>query len=147
MKGNEKVVKSLNAALSMELGAILQYLHHHWTGEGIESQTILPIFKQIGMDEMRHAGLIAERINFLEGDPTLAPAKIRKYGDLRKMMQDDLAGEYDAINYYKKVIKLCDEVGDSTSRLMMEQILSDEERHADIWETTLAKHRGTKEKD
>ncbi|HLA47769.1 MAG: hypothetical protein A2W77_01625 [Nitrospinae bacterium RIFCSPLOWO2_12_39_16] len=144
MKGNEKVVKSLNAALSMELGAVLQYLHHHWTGEGIESQTILPIFKQIALDEMRHAGLIAERINFLEGDPTLAPAKIRKYGDLIKMMKDDLSGEYDAINYYKKVIKLCGEVGDSTTRLMMEQILSDEEHHADIWETTLAKHKGTK---
>ncbi len=139
MKGNAEVVKSLNRALAMELGAIMQYLHHHWTGEGMESQTILPLFKQIGMDEMRHAGMIAERINFLESDPTLTPSDVRKYGDLRKMMKDDLAGEYEAIKYYKKVIKLCGDAGDSTTRLMMEQILSDEEKHADIWETTLAK--------
>ncbi|MEK6590696.1 MAG: ferritin-like domain-containing protein [Nitrospinota bacterium] len=141
MKGNEEVVKSLNTVLSMELAAILQYLHHHWTGEGMESQTILPLFKKISMDEMKHAGLIAERINFLEGDPTITPSTIRKYGDLIKMMQDDLAGEYEAIGYYKKVIRLCAEVGDSTSRLMMEEILSDEEGHADIWETTLSEHK------
>lgn len=144
MKGNKKVVESLNVALSMELGAVLQYLHHHWTGEGMESQTILPLFKQVAMDEMRHAGLIAERINFFEGDPTLEPSNVKKYGNLRKMIQDDLSGEYGAIGYYKKVIKLCGEAGDSTTRLMMEQILSDEERHADIWETTLASHKGKK---
>lgn len=139
MKGNAEVIKSLNRALAMELGAILQYLHHHWTGEGMESQTILPLFKQVAMDEMRHAGLIAERINFLEGDPTLTPSDARKYGDLKKMIKDDLSGEHEAIKYYKRVIKLCGDAGDSTTRLMMEQILSDEEKHADVWETTLAK--------
>ncbi|MDZ4384557.1 MAG: ferritin-like domain-containing protein, partial [Nitrospirota bacterium] len=58
-------------------------------------------------------------------------------GDLYKMMKDDLDGENMAIKQYKAHIKLFDELGDPTSRLMMEKILSDEERHADIWETTL----------
>ena len=32
-----------------------------------------------------------------------------------------------------------DKLGDSTTRLMLEQILTDEEDHADTWETVLAK--------
>ncbi len=91
------------------------------------------------MDEMKHAELVAERINFLEGDPSTRPAPVKKGGDLKKMIQDDLAAEYDAIGFYKQVIKLCADLGDSTSRLMMEGILTQEEGHADQWETILQK--------
>jgi len=139
MKGNPKVIEALNKVLEMEIGAILQYLHHHWTGDGMESGSILPLFEKTAMDEMRHAERVAERINFLEGDPSTKPAPVRKGGDLRKMMQDDLAGEYDAIAFYKSVIRLAEEVGDSTTRLMMEEITAEEEKHADLWETILQK--------
>ncbi len=139
MKGNPKIIDALNKVLELEIGAILQYLHHHWTGEGMESAAILPLFEKTSMDEMKHAELVAERINFLEGNPSTKPAPVKTGGDLRKMMQDDLDGEYGAIEYYKTVIKLADEVGDSTTRLMMEQIVSAEEAHADQWETILQK--------
>ncbi len=139
MKGNPKIIEALNKVLELEIGAILQYLHHHWTGDGIESPSILPLFQKTAMDEMKHAELVAERINFLEGDPSIKPGPIKKGGDLRKMMMDDLAGEYGAIEFYKQVIKLCSEAGDSTTRLMMEEIVTQEEGHADQWETILQK--------
>jgi len=139
MKGNPKIVEALNKVLEMEIGAILQYLHHHWTGDGMESGSILPLFEKTSMDEMRHAERVAERVNFLEGDPSVKPAPIRKGGDLRKMMQDDLAGEYEAIDFYKSVIRLAGELGDSSTRLMMEEITAEEEKHADLWETILQK--------
>lgn len=133
----EKIVKALNQDLALEIAAALQYLHHHWTGEGYDSPAVLELFEKIARDEMKHMEMLAERINYLGGDPTLAPAEIKKGGDLYKMMKDDLDGENMAIKQYKAHIKLFDELGDPTSRLMMEKILSDEERHADIWETTL----------
>ena len=139
MKGNPKIIEALNKVLELEIGAILQYLHHHWTGEGLESASILPLFQKTGMDEMKHAGRVAERINFLEGDPSTRPAPVKKGGDLKKMMQDDLAAEYEAIGFYKQVIKLCADLGDSTTRLMMEEIVTQEEGHADLWETILQK--------
>ncbi len=139
MKGNPKVIDALNKVLELEIGAILQYLHHHWTGEGMESAAILPLFEKTSMDEMKHAERVAERINFLEGDPTVKPGPIKKGGDLKKMMSDDLAAEYDAIAFYKEVITLCAEAGDTTSRLMMEEIVTQEEEHADLWETLLQK--------
>lgn len=133
----EKIIEALNQDLALEIAATLQYLHHHWTGEGLDSPEILELFEQVSRDEMKHMEMIAERINYLGGDPTLNPSEIKKGGDLVKMMRDDLNAEYMAITQYKAHIKLFDELGDSTSRLMMEQILMDEEKHADIWETTM----------
>lgn len=133
----KKIIDALNKDLALEIAATLQYLHHHWTGEGYDSPAVLELFEKISRDEMKHMEMIAERINYLGGDPTTAPDVIKKGGDLVKMMKDDLEGENIAIKQYKAHIKLFDELGDPTSRLMMENILSDEERHADIWETTL----------
>lgn len=133
----EKIIEALNKDLALEIAATLQYLHHHWTGEGFDSPAVLGLFEKISRDEMKHMEMIAERVNYLGGDPTTAPATIKKGGDLYKMMQDDLDGENEAIEQYRAHIKLFDELGDPTSRLMMEKILSDEENHADIWETTL----------
>lgn len=143
MKGNPKIIDALNQALERELGAILQYLHHHWTGEGLESPEILELFEKTSIDEMKHAERLASRINFLEGEPTTKPGPIRKGGDIKKMMEDDLEAEYEAITLYKSIIKLADELGDSTTRLMMEEITAQEEDHADTWETILKK-RGKK---
>ncbi len=139
MKGNPKIIEALNQVLELEIGAILQYLHHHWTGEGMESAAILPLFEKTAMDEMKHCEMVAERINFLEGDPSLKPAPVKKGGDLAKMMTDDLEGEYAAIEFYKQVIKMAADLGDTTTRLMMEEIVTKEEEHADLWETILKK--------
>jgi len=49
------------------------------------------------------------------------------------MIQDDLAKENSAIKQYKEHIKLAIEEDDPTTRLMLEEILSDEEDHADTW--------------
>jgi bacterioferritin len=55
------------------------------------------------------------------------------------MVKDDLDGENIAIKMYKSQIKLVAEIGDTPTRLMLEEILTDEERHAYQWETVLAK--------
>ena len=53
------------------------------------------------------------------------------------MIRDNLDSENEAIKQYKEHIKLCADLGDSVTRLMLEKILSDEEKHADTWETIL----------
>jgi len=140
-ENREKIIKILNIDLGLEIGATIQYMHHHWTAEGMESPAIIDLFEAIGKDEMKHMDKIGERINYLGGVPTTKPAPIKIGGTLKKMVQDDLDGENTAIKIYKDHIRICAEIGDPTTRLMLEEILSDEERHADIWETTLAKRK------
>lgn len=136
-----KIIESLNIDVGLELGAIIQYLHHEWTVEGIESPEIMDLFEKISKDEMKHLEKFAERIVYLGGVPTTKPAPIKTGGALKKMIQDDLDGENNAIKVYKEHIKLCDKIGDTTTRLMIEEIVSEEEGHADTWETTLAKRK------
>jgi len=133
----KKIIAALNVGLGMEIGAIIQYMQHHFMAEGMESPAIIDLFEDIAKDEMKHMEKLGERINYLGGEPTTKPAPIKTGGDLKKMIQDDLDGENLAIKTYKEHINLCAKIGDTTTRLMLEEILSDEEGHADTWETTL----------
>ena len=91
------------------------------------------------MVEMKHAEMFAERLNYLGGTPTTKPAQIMMGGDLNKMMEDDLAGERNAIKQYKGHIKLAEDEGDPVTRRMLEEIVADEEEHDDIWSSILEK--------
>ena len=135
----QKIIKALNMDLGLEIGAIVQYLYHHVVAEGMESPAIIDHFEKIAKDEMENMETLAKRINYFGGVPTTKPAPIKTGGNLKKMIKDDLNGEYTAIKTYKAHVELCANLGDSTSRLMLEQILMDEEDHADALGTILAK--------
>lgn len=134
---SKKIIEALNKDRADELSAIVQYMKHHYEAEGIDSPGIIDLAKKIAIDEMKHAEKLGERINYLGGIPTKNVTPIVEGGDLKKMVEDDLAKENGAIKQYKEHIKLAAEEEDSTTRLMLEEILSDEERHADIWKHIL----------
>ena len=135
----EKIIKALNFDIGLEIGAIVQYIMHEVMGEGIESPAINEKFEKISRDEMKHLERFADRVNYLGGVPNTKPNPAKVGGALKKMVQDDLNGEYMAIKTYKGHVKMCEEIGDTTTRLMLEEILSEEEGHADTWETVLQK--------
>lgn len=135
----QKIIKALNFDIGLEIGAIIQYVMHEVMAEGMESPAIMEKFESISRDEMKHLERFAERVNYLGGVPNTKPAPIKVGGALKKMMQDDLDGEYMAIKTYKEHVKMCAGIGDTTTRLMLEEILTDEEGHADTWETILQK--------
>jgi len=132
-----KIIEALNKDLSDELAAIIQYMQHHYMAEGMESVSVTEIFKKNSIDEMKHAETLAERVSYLGGEPTTTLSKVKKGGNLKKMIRDDLDSENEAIKQYKEHVKLCADLGDAVTRLMLEKILSDEEKHADTWETIL----------
>ena len=137
-KASEQLIAGLNEALSEELTALIQYLWHHIQGRGIESAAVSEIFKATSMTEMNHAYKLAERIDLLGGVPGTAGARPPKTGgDVRQMIQDDLAAEYGAIETYKRLIELADDEDDDVTEQMLIQILADEEEHANQWETVL----------
>lgn len=138
-KDKKKIIDALNYDISLEIGAIVQYVNHHVMVAGTESPAVSDIFEETSKDEMKHMEKLTERIDYLGGVPSTKIAQIKMGGDLRKMVKDDLDNENIAIKTYKSHIKLVAEIGDTTTRLMLEEILTDEERHAYQWETVLAK--------
>ncbi len=138
-KGSKQLVDALNEALSDEYAAIIQYMLHHVMARGLASPEIADMFRSHAMHEMKHAYVLAERIDLLGGVPTTTVGPIQVGGDLKKMVQDDLDGEYRAIDMYKRYVKLAAQEDDPVTRRLLEDILATEEGHARDWEAVLEK--------
>jgi len=135
----KKLVDELNKGVAREITAIIQYSYHHTMAEGLESPALSEMFENVAKEEMDHMEEFTERIHYFGGVPTTKPNPIKVGGTLKQMVEDDLELEYQAIKLYKGQIKIAKEIGDTTTRLMLEKILTAEEDHADKWETVLKK--------
>jgi bacterioferritin len=134
----EDVVRLLNGALATELVCVLRYRRHHYTADGLASPKIAEEFLVHANAELAHADRIAERIVQLGGEPDFNPvgllershAGYDEAGDLMSMIKSNLTAERVAVESYRQLIELVRDK-DSTTRRMLEDILADEEEHAD----------------
>jgi len=132
MKGNEKLLKTLNALLADELTAINQYMVHsemcaNWGYEKLHKH-----FEKRAIVEMKHAEKLIGRILFLEGTPTVSALnKITIGADVPKQLAADRAAEAGAIKSYNEAVVLAGEVMDFATRDVLQQILNDEDVHID----------------
>ena len=134
----EDVIKLLNDALATELVCVLRYKRHHFTAKGLASPKIAEEFMVHAQEETEHADQIAERIVQLGGEPDFAPNELTKRShadydastDLKAMIRANLVAERVAIEAYSQMIALIGDK-DSTTRRMLEGILSQEQEHAE----------------
>ena len=132
-----EAIQHLNDALATEIMCVLRYRHHQIIAKGINFPQVAAEFLEHAQDEERHM-MIAERINQLGGDPDFNPNTVgirttTEYGsgtDLLKLIEEDLIAERIAIMVYRNLIQWFG-LHDSTTRRMLEEILKDEEDHAD----------------
>jgi bacterioferritin len=132
MKGNAKLVETLNSLLADELTAINQYMVHSEMADNWGYGKLHEHFEKRAVDEMKHAEKLIGRILFLEGLPVVSTLrKISIGADVPKQLANDLASEMDAVKAYNEAIKLAGEVPDFATREVLEGILNDEDRHID----------------
>jgi len=136
MKGNEKVIATLNDLLSDELTAINQYIVHAEMAENWGYPVLHESAEKRAIDEMKHAEMHIARILFLEGRPVVSEYKKIYIGqDVPQMYENDRLSEKGAIEKYNTAIKLCVEAADNGTKEMLESILKDEEAHIDYIES------------
>ena len=134
----EDIIKLLNDSLATELVCIMRYKRHHFTAKGLASPKIAEEFMVHAQEETAHADRIAERIVQLGGEPDFAPSRLlgRSHADydestdLKAMIKANLIAERVAIEAYSQMIALIGDK-DSTTRRMLEDILSQEQEHAE----------------
>ena len=134
----EDIIKLLNDALATELVCVMRYKRHHFTAKGLASPKIAEEFMVHALEETAHADQIAERIVQLGGEPDFSPTHLleRSHADyddsseLKAMIKANLIAERVAIEAYTQMIHLIGDK-DSTTRRMLEGILSQEQEHAD----------------
>jgi bacterioferritin len=132
----KEACKLLNSALATEILCVLRYRHHQIIAKGIDYLQVAEEFREHAENEEMHMLMIAERINQLGGNPDFNPSSIMErtvteYGTgttLKEMIKEDLIAERTVISVYRKMIEWFQE--DTTTRRMLEDILKDEEEHA-----------------
>ncbi|MEY8880090.1 bacterioferritin [Donghicola sp. XS_ASV15] len=138
MKGDEKVIEYLNAALRSELTAINQYWVHYRLQKDWGLGKLAAKSREESIEEMNHADKLIDRIIFLEGHPNLQKLDPLRIGqNAKETLECDLAGEHDARTLYKEARDHCDSVGDYVSKNLFEELIADEEGHIDFLETQL----------
>ena len=130
---SKKLMEVLNKGIARELQVSIQYMWQHVQVTGIESLTVGDIFRKIAIIEMQHAETLAKRLSFLNGIPTTKPDPIFVGGNLTEMLKQDQKNEEEAVRLYKRGIQLATKEGDSTTRLLFESILSEEENHLETF--------------
>jgi len=134
----DDVVRLLNNALATELVCVLRYKRHYFTAHGLASPRIAEEFLEHANQEAVHADRIAERIVQLGADPDFNPdsltqrshAEYDETKDLKSMLRANLVAERIAVEAYRQMIQLIGDK-DPTTRRILEEVLAEEEEHAD----------------
>ena len=138
MKGNDKILETLNMLLADELTAINQYMVQSEMCADWGYEKLHEAIEKRAIDEMKHAEKLIGRIIFLEGKPIVSNLnKINIGATVDAQHNNDHEAEEMAIKAYNDAIKLAVEVGDNGSRDLFEEILEDEEDHIDWIESQL----------
>ena len=130
-----KSIVLLNKAVADELQAVHQYMYFHFH---LDDQGLTPLstlFKQIAIQEMGHAELLAERILFLKGDVEMVPAgPVETIIEAEAMLARAMAMEDDGAKTYNLAAQACGANTDAASKQIFEQLVRDEEGHFDQYE-------------
>ena len=136
MKGNDKIIETLNDVLTAELTAINQYFIHAKMCENWGYERLGSYIRHESIDEMKHADRLIERILFLEGIPNLQRLGRLRVGEtVPEQFEADLALEHTAIGKLNEWIATCRRLGDNGTEDLLTKILVGEEEHTDWLET------------
>lgn len=132
MKGDTKLIETLNSLLADELTAISQYMVHAEMSANWGYKKLHEHFEKRAFTEMKHAEKLIERILFLEGRPIVSNLRQMHIGsEVPNQLNNDYALELGAIEAYNKAIKLAEEVNDNATKDLLLNILLDEDKHVD----------------
>lgn len=125
----KKLMEELNKDLEWEYSAAIQYVQHASVITGAQYESIQKELVLHSQEEMAHALMLSEQIDFLGGIPTVKVEKIKTSRDSLEMLKQDLEGEALAIKRYKQRIAQAEALKEYGLRRILEDILIQEEEH------------------
>lgn len=124
-----KLLMELNKDLEWEYAAAIQYVQHAATITGARFDSIRKELLIHAQQEMQHAVMLSDQIDFLGGVPSVDVEKREISADSVEMLQQDLVGEDTAITRYRERITQAETLKEYGLRRVLEDILIQEEEH------------------
>ena len=135
---DRRVVDLFNEALTFELTVTNTYFLHARMLDNWGFTRLGKVFYDLSIDEMKDADSLINRLLFFEGHPTVQKlGAIRVGEDPEEMLRLAHASELAAIAQVNAAAQECHDLGDHGSAAVFEEMVRDEERHADWFETHL----------
>lgn len=138
MKAREGVLQFLDRILKAELTAMHQYLLYaamckNWGYEWLHDH-----YSRLASEEVHHSAGLIDHILYLSGKPGVAQVDSIVHGtDVEALFRAALNFEREDVELLRTAIAHCANVGDFTTRHLLEHMIQDSEEHVDWFETRL----------
>jgi bacterioferritin len=142
------IISLLNRAVAAEALAAYRYLYLSKWAAGLNTPEIAEAFYKISEEEWKHMGRIMDRVIELGGRPLVRPSEWetesymkfyeppKEQTDLKTMIEDSLAGERVAIEFYRDLVRKT-EGKDSVTYYLAMELLADEVKDEEYLEKLL----------
>jgi len=115
--------------LSREYQAIISYVVYSQVLKGAEFMNIAGELEKHAAEELGHAIVVSNQIDYLGGMPTVQSKPVRTSEKAKDMLRFDLESEVDTIRNYRERIGQCEELGEYAIAEHIREILIDEQDH------------------
>jgi bacterioferritin len=133
-----RIVELLNDALTFELTVTNTYFVHGRMLDNWGLPKLGKVFYDLSIDEMKDADDLINRILMFDGHPNVQRLGSIQIGeDAEEMLQLALASEKAAVEQFNAGARECHDLGDHGTAAVFEEMVRDEEKHADWFEAQI----------
>ncbi|MDB6153977.1 MAG: Ferritin Dps family protein [Chthoniobacteraceae bacterium] len=125
----EQMVALLNEDLAREYQAIIAYVIYSKTIKGAKYTDIARELEAHAGEELSHALLIANQIDYLGGTPISTPKEVKISSDSEEMLRFDLENERQTIGHYRDRIRQAEVMGEFALSEVLRTIIVQEQEH------------------
>lgn len=125
----KELIDALNEDLSREYQAIIAYTVYSNVLSGAKWMNIAAELKLHASEELAHAMIIADQIDYLGGMPTATPKQVKLTDKPEEMLQADLDNETETIRNYRQRVFQAEALGHYALAEQIRQIIVQEQNH------------------
>jgi len=125
----DRLAELLNEDLAREYQASIGYVVHSQVLKGAEFMSIAAQLEVHAAEELKHALIISQQIDYLGKMPNVTPKIVRTSENAREMLRFDLENENETITNYRERVRQCESLGEFAMAELIRQILVDEQDH------------------
>jgi len=123
------LIDALNEDLSREYQAIIAYTVYSSVLSGAKWMNIAAELKLHAAEELQHAMILADQIDYLGGSPTATPMPVKLSKKAEDMLRFDLDNESDTIRNYRQRVKQAEALGHYALSEQLRKIIAQEQNH------------------
>lgn len=125
----ERLAELLNEDLAREYQAIIAYVVYSQVLKGAEYMNIADQLALHAKQELDHALIISQQIDYLGEMPTVSPKPVKTSDDARQMLRFDLENENETVRNYRDRVRQCEQLGEYAMAEQIRRILVNEQDH------------------